>query len=145
MNVKSESEVAQLCPTPSGPMDCSPPGSSIHGILQARVLEWAAIAFSEPENEHGHTGPQVMKPNYLNNGPGADVYAFLSPWSQLFISSFELVTNGLNKSKFLFSWPNSFPIHYHSQKQFFFLIQELLGTEERTLGTNLQNVFCLEE
>ena len=109
------------------------------------MLEWAAIAFSEPENEHGHTGPQVMKPNYLNNGPGADVYAFLSPWSQLFISSFELVTNGLNKSKFLFSWPNSFPIHYHSQKQFFFLIQELLGTEERTLGTNLQNVFCLEE
>ena len=120
MNVKSESEVAQLCPTPSGPMDCSPPGSSIHGILQARVLEWGAMAFSEPENEHGHTGPQVMKPNYLNNGPGADVYAFLSPWSQLFISSFELVTNGLNKSKFLFSWPNSFPIHYHSQKQFFF-------------------------
>ena len=42
----SESEVAQLCPTPSGPMDCSLPGSSIHGILQARVLEWGAIAFS---------------------------------------------------------------------------------------------------
>ena len=46
MKVKSESEVAQLCPTPSDPMDCSLPGSSIHGIFQARVLEWGANAFS---------------------------------------------------------------------------------------------------
>ena len=42
MKVKSESEVPQLCPTLSDPMDCSPPGSSIHGIFQARVLEWGA-------------------------------------------------------------------------------------------------------
>ena len=47
MKVKSESEVAQLCPTLSNPTDCSPPGSSVHGIFQARVLEWGAIAFSE--------------------------------------------------------------------------------------------------
>ena len=46
MKVKSESEVAQSCPTLSNPMDCSLPGSSIHGIFQARVLEWGAIAFS---------------------------------------------------------------------------------------------------
>ena len=46
MKVKSESEVAQLCPTLSDPMDCSLPGSSTHGIFQARVLEWGAIAFS---------------------------------------------------------------------------------------------------
>ena len=46
MKVKSESEVAQSCPTLSDPMDCSPPGSSAHGIFQARVLEWGAIAFS---------------------------------------------------------------------------------------------------
>ena len=46
MKVKSESEVAQSCPTPSDPMDCSLPGSSVHGIFQARVLEWGAIAFS---------------------------------------------------------------------------------------------------
>ena len=46
MKVKSESEVVQSCPTLSDPMDCSPPGSSIHGILQARALEWAPIAFS---------------------------------------------------------------------------------------------------
>ena len=47
MKVKSENEVAQSCPTLSDPMDCSLPGSSIHGILQARLLEWGAIAFSE--------------------------------------------------------------------------------------------------
>ena len=47
MKVKSESEVAQLCLTLSDPMDCSPPGSYIHGIFQARVLEWGAIAFSD--------------------------------------------------------------------------------------------------
>ena len=47
MKVKSESEVAQSCPTPSDPMDCSLPGSSVHGIFQARVLEWGAIAFSD--------------------------------------------------------------------------------------------------
>ena len=46
MKVKSESEVAQSCLTLSDPMDCSLPGSSIHGIFQARVLEWVAIAFS---------------------------------------------------------------------------------------------------
>jgi len=46
MKVKSESEVAQSYPTLSNPMDCSPPGSSIHGIFQERVLEWGAIAFS---------------------------------------------------------------------------------------------------
>ena len=47
MKVKSQSEVAQLCPTLSDPMDCSLPGSSVHGIFQARVLEWGASAFSE--------------------------------------------------------------------------------------------------
>ena len=46
MKVKSESEVAQLCLTLSEPMDCSLPDSSVHGIFQARVLEWGAIAFS---------------------------------------------------------------------------------------------------
>ena len=46
MKGKSESEVAQSCPTLCDPMDCCLPGSSIHGIFQARVLEWGAIAFS---------------------------------------------------------------------------------------------------
>ena len=46
MKVKSESEDAQSCPTLSDPMDCSLPGSSVHGIFQERVLEWGPIAFS---------------------------------------------------------------------------------------------------
>ena len=46
MKVKSESEVTQSCPTLRDPMDCSLPGSSVHRIFQARVLEWGAIAFS---------------------------------------------------------------------------------------------------
>ena len=48
IKVKSESEVAQLCPTLCDPIDGSPLGSSVHGIFQARVLEWGAIAFSDP-------------------------------------------------------------------------------------------------
>ena len=50
--VKSENEIAQSCPTLCNPMDCSPPGSSVHGIFQARVLEWGAIAFSVPLFTH---------------------------------------------------------------------------------------------
>ena len=46
MKMKRESEVAQSCPTLRDPMDCSVPGSSVHGIFQARVLEWVAVAFS---------------------------------------------------------------------------------------------------
>ena len=46
MKVKSESDITESCPTLSNPMDCSPPGSSVHGIFQASVLEWGAIAFS---------------------------------------------------------------------------------------------------
>ena len=57
MKVKSESEVAQSCPTLSDPMDCSLPGSSIHGIFQARALEWGAIAFSK-----GYSRDHVFTP-----------------------------------------------------------------------------------
>ena len=66
MKVKSESEVTQSCLTLSNPMDCSLPGSSVHGIFQARVLEWGAIAFSNltpnsPEigDTEVPTGPQA--------------------------------------------------------------------------------------
>ena len=52
MKVKSESEVAQSCLTLNDPMDCGPPGSSIHGIFQTRVLEWGAIAFSAKETTY---------------------------------------------------------------------------------------------
>ena len=60
MKVKSESEIAQLCLTLSDPMDCSLPGSSVHGIFQARIVEWGAIAFSDFEC----TGwPEASQPN----------------------------------------------------------------------------------
>ena len=62
MKVKSESEVAQSCPTLSKPMDCSLTGSSIHGIFQARVLEWGAIAFSDIG-----VGPALMTSFYLQD------------------------------------------------------------------------------
>ena len=77
MKVKNESEVAQLCPTLSDPMDCSLPGSSAHGIFQARVLEWGAIAFSvfktnklkafaNTENTASHIKlPGVNKKDYI--------------------------------------------------------------------------------
>ena len=58
MKVKSESEVAQSCLTLRDPMDCSPPGSSVHGIFQARVLEWGAIAFSVM---YGRKQQNIMK------------------------------------------------------------------------------------
>ena len=66
MKVRSESEVAQSCPTLSNPMDCSLPGSSIHGISQARVLESGAIAFSEnPSNCNLKLGNLVYE-NYTS-------------------------------------------------------------------------------
>ena len=55
MKVEGESEVTQLSLTPSNPMDCSLPGSSIHGIFQAKVLEWGAIAFSKGQHTSAHS------------------------------------------------------------------------------------------
>ena len=60
MKVKRESEVAQSCPTPSDPMDCSLPGSSVHGIFQARVLERGAIAFSDQKIDGGKSAHRKM-------------------------------------------------------------------------------------
>ena len=71
MKVKSESEVAQSCPTLSDPMDCSPPGSSIHGIFQAGVLEWAVISFSTRfmlTPAKGSRAWQVFRTLLLNGG-----------------------------------------------------------------------------
>ena len=58
--MKNESEVAQLCPTLSNPMDCSLPGFSINGTLQARVLEWGAITFSSLSPR-----PELFSPEYI--------------------------------------------------------------------------------
>ena len=69
MKVKSQSEVAQSCPTLSDSMDCSLPGSSVHGIFQARVLDWGAIGF-----EDGVKGPEPR--NLLEAEQGMEI---LSP------------------------------------------------------------------
>ena len=70
MKGKSESEVAQSCPTPSDPMDCSLPGSSAHGIFQARVLEWGVIALETLKYQsqiivNNNSAPFILNPLYL--------------------------------------------------------------------------------
>ena len=75
MKVKSESEAAQSCPTLSDPMDCSLPGSSIHGIVQARVLEWGAIAFS---NDHPRQHIKKQRHYFAKKGPSSQGYGFSS-------------------------------------------------------------------
>ena len=62
MKVESESEVTQSCPTLSNHMDCSLPGSSIHGIFQAKVLEWGAIAFSYLNHKHHENTIKMINP-----------------------------------------------------------------------------------
>ena len=66
MKVKSESEVAQTCMTLSDPMDCRLPGSFIHGIFQARVLEWDAIAFSDAIHEDTAKKKKINNNNNLH-------------------------------------------------------------------------------
>ena len=69
IKVKTESEVVQSCLTLSNPMDCSPPGSSIRGIFQARVLEWGAIAFSTGDRDSSLIGGLGRSPGGGNNNP----------------------------------------------------------------------------
>ena len=69
MKVKSESEVAQSCLTLIDPMDCNLPGSSVHGIFQARVLEWGAIAFSRECTYY--------LPNPLTKGREATIFSYI--------------------------------------------------------------------
>ena len=73
MKVKRESEVAQLCPTLSDPMDFSLPGFSVHGIFQARVLEWGAIACS-----NNYKGPKGIY-STLTHGKG--IPSTIAQWS----------------------------------------------------------------
>ena len=71
MKVKSESEIAQSCPTLGDLMDCSLPGSSVHGIFQARLLEWGAIAFSAPPPEDPTNRPEPQESPHTLTAPTA--------------------------------------------------------------------------
>ena len=79
MKLKREREVAQLCLTPSDPMDCSPPGSSIHGIFQARVLEWDAIAFKTKHKAGPCLAGAWLVTGFFSEGPfrGGDIQSGL--------------------------------------------------------------------
>ena len=78
MKVKSESEVVQSCPTLSDPMDCSLPGSSIHGIFQARVLEWVAIAFSTTSLTRDQTHTRCIGSHWITREvPLLDSFNFI--------------------------------------------------------------------
>ena len=86
MKVESESEVAQSCPTLRDPMDCSLQGSSVHGIFQARVLEWGAIVFSATLGnskviETRKKSPeQSLKKDFLQNKTGLQRQETSSLW-----------------------------------------------------------------
>ena len=73
--MKSESEVAQSCPTLCDPVDCSPPGSSVHGILQARILEWVAISFSRDLPDSGiEPRSSALEADALTSEPPGETY-----------------------------------------------------------------------
>ena len=93
MKVKNESEVAQSCPTLSDPMDCSLPCSSIHGIFQARVLEWGAIAFSGTHTIQLQF-PVVFPKSSSMTAPFSLPFSHLSPrfsWERLSTSPFQIL------------------------------------------------------
>ena len=77
MKMKSESEVAESCPTLSNPMGCSLPGSSIHGIFQARVLEWGATAFSGIKWK-----PLIKKMHHVSSMFIAVLFTITNIWKQ---------------------------------------------------------------
>ena len=123
MKVKSESEVAQLCPTLSDPMDCSLPGSSVHGIFQARVLERVAIAFSDfPMSQFFASGlvnvdkglPVSIYP-YMGEGNGTPLqYSCLE--NPMDGGAWKAEVHGVTKSRTrLSNFP--FTFHFHALKK----------------------------
>ena len=81
---ESESEVAQSCLTPCDPVDCSPPGSSVHGILQARILEWVAISFSRGYLPDPGLEPRspTLQADALSSEPPGRPHTFQAPMNK---------------------------------------------------------------
>ena len=108
MKVKSESEVTQLCPTLSDPMDWSPPGSSVHVIFQARVLEWGAIAFSTK-----NLGLVIFSPKVIFAVKGV---LFFFPPLALSLFSLDFIFSKVEKFIFLlpykFKWRKCFSPYF---------------------------------
>ena len=88
MKVKSESEVTQSCLTLSDPMDCSLPGSSVHGTLQARVLEWGAVAFSV-SSMRGQRTPDSSVKYFIFRG--LRLFTSLENWLSNFKKRYSLI------------------------------------------------------
>ena len=105
MKVKSESEGAQSCPTLSDPMDCSPPGSSVHGIFQARVLEWGAIVCSVMSNSlqpHGLQPTRLLCPwDFPGKSTGMGCHCLLR-------------VNPVPKARVMFLSGNLFPLFFEA-------------------------------
>ena len=103
MKVKSESEVAQPYPTLSDPMDCSPPGSSVHGIFQARVLEWVATAFSLKllEENIGRTLDDMNQSKILYDPPPRvmEIKTKVNKWDPIKLKSFCTAKEAISKVK----------------------------------------------
>ena len=103
MKVKSESEVAQSYPTLSDPMDCSPPGSSVHGIFQARVLEWVATAFSLKllEENIGRTLDDMNQSKILYDPPPRvmEIKTKVNKWDPIKLKSFCTAKEAISKVK----------------------------------------------
>ena len=116
IKVKSESEVAQLCLTPSDPMDCSLPGSPVHGIFQARVLEWGAIAFSR--------GSQLRDGTLLSciSCTGSQILCHCATWEALFTT-----IKKENKTKCI---PNLTPFTFPRKFLFLQSCQQLPGASD---------------
>ena len=90
MKVKSESQVAQSCPILSDPMDCSLSGSSVHGIFQARVLEWGAIAFSVIKSKSNY--PIILNTDTLE--ARVSIYGFGGGYNSVQSTLFSLYSFG---------------------------------------------------
>ena len=101
MKVKSESEVAQSCPTLSDPMDCSPPGSSIPGIFQARILEWVAIR----ELQRSGCGKWKSKSKSLSR-----VWLLATPWTAAYQASPSM---GFSRQEYWSGGAIAFSVHIY--------------------------------
>ena len=105
IKVESESEVAQSCPTLSDPRDCSLPGSSVHGIFQARAPEWGAIAFSPGFPIHHQISQSLLRLMSIELMMTSNHLILCPPLSLLLLSLFPSIRVFYNDSALHMGWP----------------------------------------